>query len=875
MSSRTRGRGPHRLVVVALLLLGCSGTSSDKGATSADAGAEATAPDDVGRSPLETRPEAPATDAEPIEDSCPPAIPHEGEVRARSLACEEDLPAGRQVAARVGDLVLENAVARFVVRAEGEGHAIMGLPRGGLIDAVRQPVGLGLGLDDGLRELMLSAELWLVEPLLVWAEADGAGGEARVVAEGPITSFQTFHDALPLPQPDIVGRHEYVLRPDSTVLEIHTTLRPKVPEATASTTIMDLLFWSGDLRQTVPGHAGGGDALPPDGSVEWLVAEPAGPEANVPAYALAASWSREILNAGPVVAFLHDTPFIEGEGATLIRWLAVGGPGDPRDPAGALAVVADAAGATLTAVHGTIDSAAVGDRVEVLDEEEIVLGRCLPDPEGAFSCALPGEVAAARVAHQPSGVVGPSVALPATGDLILPSPSYARLEVSAEDSEGTLLAFRLTARDEAGAIRHLVGGPDTTAFDLPAGHWELWVTAGPARAHHSAEVTLLAGEEESLATTLPEVVPAPGWIAADLHVHAEDSMDSQLPGRVRTLEAAAEGLRYVVSTDHDSVGPWDTEGLPAALLDQVLVVSGVEVTTMDSGHFNAWPIPAEPAASGQGAPKWWGLDADEILTAASAGDPHRIVQCNHPRVSKGYAAFFDVIELGPDSGPQDADHVACDTVELLNGFDLEGWHEVLEDWFLLLELGHRVTGVGVSDSHTLAERPGHVRTLVYVGEEAADRTDPASLTPQHVDDALRAGRAVATAGPFLDLAVVDAEGQRTPIGGLLSPAPAGLEGLTAHVELQAPEWMALGTLHLVLDGKEVYTADASGVPTVDGRRHLVVDVPLAKAGAAAGPGDHWIVAWHDGAPASWPGTLEEAVALTNPVLLDGDGDGAW
>lgn len=712
---------------------------------------------------------------------CGPGPSPAGTVRARPLVdgCPEDLPQGLFVTARGGDLVLENAAARFVVRAGLEGHAVMGLTGGHLVDAVAlSPDGSQRGAD-ALREYVPTADFHLVDPDSVIVTADGADGEARVEVSGELVPFETLIAVVPFSEPPVTFRHVYVLAPDSPVLEIRTDLVATDPDG-ASFTPTDMMFWSGAVQLYLPGISPA--EVPTSAPAPLVGLQPTDPS-HVPAFAVSATTPRDLVNFGPVTGFLHTIPAVGPEGLELTRYLAVAADGD---------------------VEAAIDLAAA--------------------------------------------------AVGASWDGLSPSTETSEVHVTVTGPDGAPVPFRLTARrlvDGDKETHYLVDADGDATFELPLGTWDAWVTHGTTWSWHPTTIDVLPGQTTTLSATLDPVVDTTGWIAADLHVHAEQSPDSVIPTTRRLQAGVAEGLDYLVITEHDFVADPAAFMAPAGLTDELVIARGVEVSTMHLGHFNTWPRTPDPDSAGAGAPVWYDLDHATLFDTLQEV-PAAFVQCNHPRFGSGYAAFFDVIGLDGSPGP-DALVQRCDAVEIVNGFGHEDTTQVLQDWLGLLDRGVRVTATGTSDTHEHDDFAGNARTWVRL----VDGATPGSWTSGDVDAALRAGAAVATAGPILTLTVSD--GTTTAAIGETLVSPSA--DLTAHVTLQAPTWMTLGQLDLIVDGEVAHSEDTSALPVVDGRQLLTLDLPLSFDQ----PG--YVLAFHQGPSASWPGTHRPPWALTNPVFV--------
>ena len=133
-------------------------------------------------------------------------------------------------------------------------------------------------------------------------------------------------------------------------------------------------------------------------------------------------------------------------------------------------------------------------------------------------------------------------------------------------------------------------------------------------------------------------------IACDLHVHTTTSSDSEVTYADRVRSLLAEGVSFVVPTDHNHI----TDLGPAAQDTGLTTVPGVEVTTWGPqfGHFNAFPMVQEPNEPRGGAPSYQGWTPQRLF--ASLHDRGAMVQVNHPRLEGGIG-YFDHDEPDPES----------------------------------------------------------------------------------------------------------------------------------------------------------------------------------------------------------------------------------
>ncbi len=714
----------------------------------------------------------------PDDPPCPPPPPERGEVRLRQLACAQDLVEGDHAAGRVGDWVLENAHARFVVRDGPEGHALYGLAGGGLVDAVHMADGVQQA-PDALRELQMTAGFWMIGPESF--DDLSTGSEARLRIAGDWQSMVTLHEVLPIPEPSTRLVQEYVLDAESATLRLITrsTSGDPVPA------LADLQFWSGAVRPWLPGL---GADVPQTGSFEQLAFEPFD---DGTAAALAGEGGT-IIAIGPVLA----TGWA-GQDTEVVRELTL---------APSLSEAMAPHWASSEVVHEDVPL------VEVRNADGAPLTRC----RQGRPCAAPDAASTIEVWND-------------DGNGHWSQPLQADVATISVQTDGP---FRLSAWGPDRRV--FVDADGVASFRLPPGTWELFLTRGPGWTLHTETVELQPGDDHLLAAVLDHVVAHPGWVAADLHVHTERSPDSWVPVARRLEGAMAEDLDVVVLTEHDTIGEGAIEGL--------LVVRGAEISTMRLGHFNAFPLTPDPDLSGNGAPRWHGTDLAGMV-AAVPGDA--LLQCNHPRfVDGGYAALFDWIALDETTDPA---LLPCDAVEVFNGTTEADTDAVFADWLMLLQRDIRMTATGVSDSHLTADPLGHPRTLVRVD---------GPVTEASVIEALRAGRAIATGGPLLELQL--SSGAATAgIGDTLAASGP----IQATLTVSAPDWMALGTVELYVDGVLVHSEAVDEVQAVGGLKQHVIEVGVADDATN-------VVAQHRGSADNRPGARRSARAVTNPVWVE-------
>jgi len=593
------------------------------------------------------------------------------------------------------------------------------------------------------------------------------------------------------------------------------------------------------------------------------------------------------LDAGAIKAIMHGTIKIPPEGVTVRRFLACGGR-EGRDLAAAMnaARIAAGHGTWDTLAEGTVEDGPGPEVVEVLDAQDQPLTRCDVDKAGQFRCPVPNDaerLAAGWLGDGGPGLQsggqpgsGPAVGLAASGPHFLkgPAPTELRIDATRNDKPLTVrVTLRPTDADPDKLRRRTFINVDGLAsHQVPAGAYEVWLTAGPLSSMHHEKIQLIAGQTVTVKASLAQVVKAPGWIAADLHTHAEPSSDSSVPVATRVAGAVAEDLDYVVATDHDVTTDYRRWIEHSELLSpgkggcirvgeaggRLLTAVGQEISTLKTGHFNVWPLKAGP----EGALGWYQLGPKALLDALHGSEADRVVQCNHPRFES--FSYFKTIKF--DVAKTDKALLRCDLMEVVNGLSHKETAQVLIDWLGLLNRGIRITATGVSDCHESADAIGNVRTWVYLGEAATAGLCEGGAAV--VDKALMAGRAVASGGPMVTMKVSRAKSV-AQIGDLLpaEPGPASV-----HVQVAAPEWLPLGTVEIYAGGAKIASEPVGATEVKAGARVADVAVPLPESAT-----DTTVVAVHVPSPGGggWPGIQSPAWAVTNPVFIDGDGDGKW
>jgi hypothetical protein len=192
----------------------------------------------------------------------------------------------------------------------------------------------------------------------------------------------------------------------------------------------------------------------------------------------------------------------------------------------------------------------------------------------------------------------------------------------------------------------------SVSLDVRPGVYTVFVSRGIEYDVQKATIRVEAGDVEAVSTVLTRVVDTTGWIGADFHLHAAPSLDSSLSLHGRVVSGAGEGLEYLVSTDHNFVTDYRPSIEQAGLTPWVSSMIGLELTTLEAGHFNGFPVKRDVGKITRGSFEWSLRTPDaifaELRSMGKFGPENTIIQVNHARDSiLGYFSQYGVSELNP------------------------------------------------------------------------------------------------------------------------------------------------------------------------------------------------------------------------------------
>lgn len=457
-------------------------------------------------------------------------------------------------------------------------------------------------------------------------------------------------------------------------------------------------------------------------------------------------------------------------------------------------------------VAGIVTGTKERAHVIALDEEGRPRIRAVVDQDGRFSIDAPTTAVQWFAALEAVHTSAPVQFAPGTPwDLRLDVSAGGELHVKVMDGDTKQpLVGRLIVKGIEGTIDPSFG-PDYRASGagplmdilegevktpLPAGKYRVSVTKGIEWSIDSQVVEIVSGHTKAIELAPRHVVPTPGMIGCDLHVHARPSFDSPVTPEDRVLSLVSAGVDFAVPTEHNAVGDYGPPLEVLRLTKQLAHVPGVEVTTYNPrfGHFGVFPYNVNASV-----PPFKGTTVGAVIAASKRSDPSRVVQVNHPRLPQSIG-YFNIINFDPKSAR--APNVApFDTIEVYNGYELskrELTERVMEDWFALLNFGKRMAATGSSDSHRIQYQwAGYPRTYALVdGRAAGDTGQPIDV--KEVVAAIKKGRSFVSSGPIIELELT-AAGLRGKPGDDL-PRTGALGG---RLRVRAAPWIDVTSVEII------------------------------------------------------------------------------
>lgn len=483
-------------------------------------------------------------------------------------------------------------------------------------------------------------------------------------------------------------------------------------------------------------------------------------------------------------------------------------------------------------------------------------------------------------------------------DLLL--PARGRLDLRVHDQTGQLIPaslrlYPIVNQEPSSNLNlhrqtELIHVIESESFWVAPGLYTYSLTRGYQYEPISGEIEILSGEPTTLNLTLNRLNPIPNYLAFDAHVHAGPSPDSDVLINNRLRGAAAEGVDIIAGSDHEIITDWSLS-MQDSLRPWVLPIISEEATAGLPEHMNIYPLPARSDTLRGEPPRWYGLGFDRFIEELDQRGA-QIIQLNHPRQGCNYLCIIgydrESGEIDPTLNPVNFGYDegelwgwGFNAVELLNDprpifIDLDDPNSsgYFEDWASFINLGHKVTGMGVSDIHG-PDGIGAPVTLVQVKD---DQTLPlvSETGPNDLADAIVNGKAQLSLGAWVGLKVNGvglgelAEGQVIPNEESNHETEA-YSRFNVELSVHALPSVDVTWVYLFINC-DIYASWEATNPYETLKLQNTYQMDLAQ--------DAWIsiMAFGDDQMPSGLVNYDPRVTprvVTNPIYLDSDLDGQW
>jgi hypothetical protein len=256
-------------------------------------------------------------------------------------------------------------------------------------------------------------------------------------------------------------------------------------------------------------------------------------------------------------------------------------------------------------------------------------------------------------------------------------------------------AFKYTGRYLEGQVMSATGQVSVPVRPCQAPcSYKIYVSRGPSYDMFTqGGVGIDAGQIIKIGAVLHRVVDDSQYVTGDFHVHSVNSIDSSMDLVSRVTSYAAEGVDFLSSTDHNFITDLSPTVAQLNLQQFVKTTVGLELTTLELGHFNAWPLKFQTGPITHGSFQWFEIPTQDYhdsngnpepglfsLLRRSGSTNQTVVEVNHPRDSiLGYFTAFsldqngnpitrtDVIRPNGPAFVPSAFSYGFDAMEVLNG----------------------------------------------------------------------------------------------------------------------------------------------------------------------------------------------------------------
>jgi len=441
--------------------------------------------------------------------------------------------------------------------------------------------------------------------------------------------------------------------------------------------------------------------------------------------------------------------------------------------------------------------------------------------------------------------------------------------ITVVDQNGSLFPFHFDDARPSAAVRPGVvyTGHGAVTLGLPPGAFLIYASRGFEYSAARQPVFLKPGQTLPVQLRLRHEVPTPGMVSSDTHVHTFTfSRHGDATTEERMLTLAGEGIELPVATDHNAFTDYAEAARKMAVQDYFTPVIGDEITT-DTGHFNAFPV-----RPGSRVPNHRIKDWPALMEEIRATPGVRVVVLNHPRNIHSNFQPFAAQHYNPVTGEnRRGAEFSFDCIELVNSSALQSdLMLAFRDWMALLNHGYRVFGVGSSDCHDVSRYiVGQGRTYVMCKDD-----DPGKINLDEACDSFLKGRILVSMGLLTQMTVDD----KFAVGDLATGIG---ELIRVTVTVLGPSWTSADRVELFANGIQIreQKIEAPVSPVEKTRITWIIPKPAYDAHLVAIASGPTVTApfWQIPKPYQPSSRVWEprVIGATNPIWVDGDGDGKF
>ncbi|MBA4020552.1 MAG: hypothetical protein C0483_25615 [Pirellula sp.] len=472
---------------------------------------------------------------------------------------------------------------------------------------------------------------------------------------------------------------------------------------------------------------------------------------------------------------------------------------------------------TTIAVKDSLNKSVADAFVEVsVDKKLVTAGKT--DARGMITLprADGGELTVSSPAHQAKtltlekGALTTVVTLPAAGTVGATitnadeGPTPCKVQFRGTGDTKDPFFFDKSGEHAVGNLYYAHDGKFTLA--IPPGNYDCTVSYGPEYDIVEQKLTVDSGSQATLTAKLVRSVQTPGFVSADFHSHSSPSGDNVSSQFGRVLNLLCEHVEYAPCTEHNRLSTY-TPHLKRLGVEHLLgTCVGMELTSapLPTSHFNAFPLKLHEHHQDGGGPVADPNPELQVAHLAMWDDRSaKLIQQNHPDIGwlfydkdgdgKPDAGFFtnalphiDVVEVHPPHEIFREPLLGKDKTE----------NNTIFNWLQLLNQGHRIPGVVNTDAHYNIHGSGWLR--IYF-ESPTD--DPAKIKTDDVVHAAEHGHIVMTNGPYLEVRATTNDGKQETSDGPGGDLVAADRKVKLKIRVQCPNWLDVDRVQVFVNGR--------------------------------------------------------------------------